>query len=148
MAQAGNPPLDIETLLSSLASEDFCYVTTTGRVTGRPHEIEIWFGVQGSNLYLLSGGGEGADWVKNMRAQPAVTVRIGEHTFIGSARVVSDPQEDALAGRLLATEYQGWREGRKMTEWARTALPVAIDIESLQGISKVTTKSQGHKDTN
>ena len=29
--------------LRALADEDFCYLTTTGRVTGRPHEIEIWF---------------------------------------------------------------------------------------------------------
>jgi deazaflavin-dependent oxidoreductase (nitroreductase family) len=138
----------MEMLLSNLATEDFCYVTTTGRVTGRPHEIEIWFGVQGNSLYLLSGGGEGADWVKNMRAHPAVTVRIEEHTLIGTARVVRDLQEDALARRLLAAEYQGWREGRKMTEWARTALPVAIDIESLQenniGYHK-DTKPQRHK---
>ena len=25
------------------AGEQFCYLTTTGRVTGRPHEVEIWF---------------------------------------------------------------------------------------------------------
>jgi len=31
---------------------------------------------------------------------------------------------------LLASKYQGWRKGRRMSEWARTALPVAIDIIS------------------
>jgi nitroimidazol reductase NimA-like FMN-containing flavoprotein (pyridoxamine 5'-phosphate oxidase superfamily) len=53
--------------LSSLASEDYCYLTTTGRVTGHPHEIEIWFGMDGDTIYLLSGGGEKSDWVKMAR---------------------------------------------------------------------------------
>jgi hypothetical protein len=26
-----------------LAAADYCYVTTTGRVTGNPHTIVIWF---------------------------------------------------------------------------------------------------------
>ena len=30
----------------SYAEEDFCYFTTVGRVTGRPHEIEIWFAIK------------------------------------------------------------------------------------------------------
>jgi hypothetical protein len=34
---------DLSVLASQLAKEDFCYVTTKGRVSGRPHEIEIWF---------------------------------------------------------------------------------------------------------
>ena len=42
--------------LRALAGEDFCYLTTTGRVTGRPHEIEIWFALDGATLYMLSGG--------------------------------------------------------------------------------------------
>jgi deazaflavin-dependent oxidoreductase (nitroreductase family) len=73
-------------LLASLAKEDYCYLTTTGRVSGRPHEIEIWFGLQNSTLYLLSGGGEASDWVKNLLKNPSVTVRIGKCTFAGTAR--------------------------------------------------------------
>ena len=42
--------------LDTLADEDFCYLTTVGRVTGRPHEIEIWFAIEGQTLYMLSGG--------------------------------------------------------------------------------------------
>src|SRR5688500_2310587 len=49
--------------LSGLADEPFCYVTTTGRVTGQPHTIEIWFAVRNRTLYLLAGGGHRADWV-------------------------------------------------------------------------------------
>jgi deazaflavin-dependent oxidoreductase (nitroreductase family) len=58
--------------------EDFCYVTTTGRRTGRPHQIEIWFGADGDTIYLLSGGGDRSDWFKNLKIDPSVTVRIGD----------------------------------------------------------------------
>ena len=44
-------------LLSQLKNESYCYLTTTGRVTGNPHEIEIWFGLKETTLYLLSGNG-------------------------------------------------------------------------------------------
>ena len=95
---------------------------------GQPHEIEIWFGINENSLYLLSGGGERSDWVKNMRANSSVTVRIGEHIFSGTARFMLDAQEDTRARHMLATKYQGWREGRKLSDWARTSLPVAIDL--------------------
>jgi deazaflavin-dependent oxidoreductase (nitroreductase family) len=121
-------PDDLRELLSLLKSEDYCYLTTTGRVSGRLHEIEIWFAVEGRTLYFLSGGGEGSDWVRNLRAQPAVTVRIGEHTLAGQARIVQDEKEDLMARYMLAEKYQEWNEDKTLSEWARTALPVAIDV--------------------
>lgn len=119
---------DIRTLLARLAGEEYCYVTTTGRISGRPHKIEIWFGLSNSTIYLLSGGMDRSDWVKNMRANPSVRVQISEHTFSGTARFVLDAQEETQARHMLATKYQGWREGRKLSGWARTALPVAIAL--------------------
>ncbi len=115
--------------LSSLANEDYCYLTTTGRVTGKPHEIEIWFGMIGDTIYLLSGGGEKSDWVKNMRVQPHVKVRIAKRKFTGQARFELEAEEESQARRLLAGKYQGWREGRPLSEWAREALPVAIQLK-------------------
>lgn len=123
--------VDLLKLLSRLAKEEYCYMTTKGRKTGRLHEIEIWFGIQGNTLYLLSGGGEDSDWVKNLRADPNVTVRIAKHTFMGIAHVVNSKEVEALARPILAAKYQRWREGRRMSEWARTALVVGIDFISL-----------------
>lgn len=119
---------ELTELLLSLSVEDYCYLTTSGRVSGHPHEIEIWFGIQGSTLYLLSGGGEGSDWVKNLLKEPSVTVRIAEHTFAGMARIVQDKGEDMLTRHIVAEKYQEWKEGKNLSDWARTALPVAIDL--------------------
>ncbi len=108
----------------------YCYVITTGRVTGEPHEIEIWFAVDAPSdrVYLLSGGADRSDWVKNLIANPSVRLRIGDRTWDARAAVVTDGEQDGRARRLLATKYQAWREGRPMSEWARTALPIAIDL--------------------
>jgi len=121
-------------ILASLAKEEYCYLTTTGRLSGKPHEIEIWFGLRNSTLYLLSGGGEGSDWVKNLLKNPSVRVRIAKRTFAGTARLVKEKEEDTEARYLLAEKYQEWEDGKTLSEWARTALPVAIDLNSVEDL--------------
>ena len=115
--------------LSQVAEEEFGHLTTFGRETGRPHEIEIWFAVAGGKIYLLSGGRDASDWVKNILANPEVSMRIGDQTFAGMARLVtSATEEDDQARRLLAGKYQGWEPDKPLSDWARTALAVAIDL--------------------
>lgn len=64
----------------------------------------------------------------NLKATPMVSVRIGRSAFNGTARVVDNENEDALARRLLAAKYQGWEEEAALSGWAKTALPIAIDL--------------------
>ena len=59
------------------ADEECCDLATTGRRSGRPHQIEIWFAVAGDVLYMVSGNGDSADWYRNALADPAVTLRLG-----------------------------------------------------------------------
>jgi deazaflavin-dependent oxidoreductase (nitroreductase family) len=118
----------MKALLPRLGKEEYCYVTTKGRITGKPHKIEIWFGLNNETLYLLSGGMDKSDWVKNMKKNPSVTVRVAKHTFQATARIVMDGKEETMARHLLAGKYQGWKKGKKLSDWGRTALPVALDL--------------------
>jgi deazaflavin-dependent oxidoreductase (nitroreductase family) len=111
----------------SLADESYCYLTTIGRVSGEPREIEIWFGLHGDTLFMLSGGGQRSDWVKNLTRDPRVSVRIGDSTFAGRARIVTDEDEHARARRLLLHKYSAGYSG-DLSSWGRTALPVAVDL--------------------
>ena len=124
----GDSENDLAQRLAALKDEEYCYLTTTGRVTGKPHEIEIWFGLNASTLYLLSGGMDRSDWVKNLLKDPAVKVRIAKQDFTGTARLVKDEKEETMARYLLAEKYQEWEDGRTLSKWARTALVVGIDI--------------------
>jgi deazaflavin-dependent oxidoreductase (nitroreductase family) len=111
----------------ALADEDFCYLTTTGRVTGKPHTIEIWFALQEGVLYMLHGERERSDTVRNLRRQPSVLLKLGDVTHEATARVVTDAAEDALARRLLVQKYTPRHDG-ELTSWGRKALPVAVDF--------------------
>jgi len=109
--------------------EEFCYITTTGRRTGRPHTIEIWFArASAGTIVVLAGGRERADWVRNLIADPAVHVRIGDGDGDARARVVeAGSAEDALARRLLLAKYQS-PGATDLESWGRSALPVAFDL--------------------
>jgi deazaflavin-dependent oxidoreductase (nitroreductase family) len=113
-----------------LARENFCYLTTTGRRTGEPRRIEIWFAAadDGEVIYLLAGGRERAGWVRNLRAEPRVTVEIAGRRFAGTAHVVDDRAEDRTARRLV---YEKYRDYDALEEWRDAALPVAIALRDV-----------------
>jgi deazaflavin-dependent oxidoreductase (nitroreductase family) len=112
--------------LQALAAEDYCYLTTTGRFSGRPHTVEIWFALHNSTLYILSGGLDRSDWVKNSLRNPRVSIKIRDSVFEGQARPVKDAEEDALARKLLFDKYSPTDD--ELEEWARTSLPMAFDL--------------------
>jgi deazaflavin-dependent oxidoreductase (nitroreductase family) len=115
--------------LASLAREDYCYLTTVGRVTGKPHEIEIWFGVKETSLYLMSGGMDKSDWVMNLLKNPAVKVRIAKYTFDATARIVREEGEQMLARTMLADKYKERETDGSLSEWAASALVVGFDVK-------------------
>ena len=108
------------------ATLDHCYVTTTGRRTGHPHTIEIWFALDERTLYLLAGGGETSDWVRNIRADGTVGLRLGDEDFIARGRVVEDPDEGRKARDLVFEKYAPRNDG--LEDWRESSLPVAIDL--------------------
>ena len=113
--------------LQAFAEDNFCYLTTTGRVSGRPHIVEIWFALHGATLYMLAGGRDRADWVKNIQRHPDVQVRIHEHIFSGKGRIVQDLHEDTLARQIVLDKYAS-RYNDDLQSWSRTSLPIAVDL--------------------
>ena len=119
---------DEDTGETGFEDEDYCYLTTTGRRSGRPHRIEIWFAAHGRTLYLLAGGGGSSDWVRNLVADPAVTLELGGEVHSARARLVEDSDEDELARSLVAGKYQA-RTSDDLSSWRVRALPVALDLD-------------------
>jgi deazaflavin-dependent oxidoreductase (nitroreductase family) len=102
-------------------ADQFLYLTTTGRKTGLPREIEISFVELDAGLYILAEHGHKAQWVRNILANPRVHVRIGDQQWQGTARVL-DPKNDAdtyLTVRELSRQKCGWGDG----------LPVEIRLD-------------------
>jgi deazaflavin-dependent oxidoreductase (nitroreductase family) len=108
------------------ADSAFCYLTTTGRRSGAPHRIQIWFALYRGTVYVLSGGRDRSDWVRNLMASPDVLVEIEGDTVAATARVVvAGTEEDALARQLLVEKYRS--EQDDLAAWGRTSLPIAIE---------------------
>jgi hypothetical protein len=116
-------PLDLQ----KLVEEDFCYLTTTGRISGRAHTIEIWFALYEHTLYMLSGGRDKSDWVKNALHTPTVQMKIDGTIFTGTARLIAGTEEDTLARKIVFEKYAP-RSSDNLVNWSRTSLPVAVDI--------------------
>ena len=99
--------------MSDVTELPYLYLTTTGWKSGQPHEIEIWFIALEGRYYLIAEREERSHWVQNLRRQPAVTFRVGDQLFKGTARVVDADEEQELHQQVSArseTKY-GWGDG-------------------------------------
>ena len=110
-----------------LADATHGYLTTTGRVSGRAHRVEIWFAVRGDTIYLLSGSGGRSDWCRNLRADPEGWFTIDGVTVPITGRRVTDPAEDAIARSAVFDKYRP-RYAGDLVDWRDGAAPYALDI--------------------
>lgn len=119
--------------LTAVASEPYCYLTTIGRRSGNPHEIEIWFTLQGGTIVLISGGGSDADWVKNLTVEQSAMVRIGGSSLrVRAALQPSDPELRWAAAVGLADKYAGEFGDPRL--WVDKAFLVALDPEPSENV--------------
>jgi deazaflavin-dependent oxidoreductase (nitroreductase family) len=106
------------------ADEQVLYLTTIGRKTGLPREIQIWFVTFTGRFYLFAETGEAARWIRNIRHHPDVIVRIGKCQIEAVARVL-DPQTDrSLWDQVaaIAKRKYGWGDGLPVEITPRSAL--------------------------
>ena len=91
----------------------YLYLTTTGRRSGLPRQIEIWFTRLGERHYVIAEHRRRARWVQNLIADPTASVRVGRQRFRARARVVDARREPALARAVRAASEKkyGWGEG-------------------------------------
>jgi deazaflavin-dependent oxidoreductase (nitroreductase family) len=102
-------------------NNQYLYLTTKGRRTGLPREIEIWFVSNNDKLYILAEHFLRAQWVINIQKDPTVEVRLGTKLYAGSARVL-DPDRDRSdwnRAQELSREKYGWGDG----------LPVELSLD-------------------
>jgi len=95
------------------ADREYLYLTTIGRITGQQREIEIWFVESKGKLYILAEHFHDAQWVKNIKRNPRVRIRLGARQFDATARVLDRErdQESWLTAQRLAREKYGWGDG-------------------------------------
>jgi len=115
----------------SFPNEQYCYLTTTGRISQKPHTVELWYASspQKATIYILAGGRERADWVRNIGKDPHVSVRAKGVIRAGVGRIVESGEEELQARKLVVAKYYN-REYKPSGGWEAEALPVAIDLQA------------------
>jgi deazaflavin-dependent oxidoreductase (nitroreductase family) len=73
-----------------LPPRGFGVLTTTGRKSGKKRRKCIRAIRRGERVYVVSIGGARAAWLKNLQADPAVSLRIRGGRFKGRARELGD----------------------------------------------------------
>ena len=79
-------------------------LTHYGRKSGRPYEVTIWYLVYDGRLYLVSANAA-RNWVRNVKARPAISLRVGDEVFNGNVRSITDTQERDVVNGLVMRKY-------------------------------------------
>jgi deazaflavin-dependent oxidoreductase (nitroreductase family) len=106
--------------LGRLLGRSFLLVTHTGRKTGKHREtvaMALSYDRETHEAVVCSAWGENTDWIRNIRAHPAVQIEIGRQTFSPEQRFLSEDESVAVMvafrhlhpGRVrLITWVLGW----------------------------------------
>jgi len=90
--------------LRRVADRQTLSLTHYGRKTGRPYEVTIWYLVDDDRLYLVSSNAA-RNWVRNVKARPAISLRVGDEVFNGNVRAVTDTKEREKVNGLVERKY-------------------------------------------
>jgi deazaflavin-dependent oxidoreductase (nitroreductase family) len=94
----------IETRLERVGTKATCVLTHRGRNTGKPYQVMIWFTADGDHVHLQTMNVK-RQWVRNLIANPKVSLRIGDETFEGTARALDDGPEMQRVVQLMRKKY-------------------------------------------
>ena len=98
----------------------FMLLVHAGRRTGQPHlmtAMVMRYDPATREVIIFSGWGPDSDWVRNLRARPALRVEVGRDSYIPQHRFLSDAEGCAVARGflrahpyrvLLASRILGW----------------------------------------
>jgi len=104
-----------------------CRLTTTGRKSGKPRGVTIWFALGPGTVYL-TGGREEPQWCRNIRADGRVTLEIGGERLTGRARVIDDPGEAGAIRDRFVARYLLARLSRPFGGYTAST-PVVVEVD-------------------
>jgi deazaflavin-dependent oxidoreductase (nitroreductase family) len=118
-----------------LLGHTFLLLVHAGRKTGKPHStvaMALRYDPEAHEAVICSAWGQNTDWVRNIRARPALRVQIGRESFAPEQRFLSEDESFAVAvgfrrrhpWRLrLVTWILGWddlRSDAALRDFVRT----------------------------
>ncbi len=89
--------------LRQVAAKQTTRLTHYGRKTGKPHEVTIWFVLDGDRLYIGTAN-VNRQWVRNVQKTPQVKLSIAGENVEGTARFPTDRAEHETRHGCHSTE--------------------------------------------
>ena len=102
--------------IESVKDEKYIHLTTLGRRTGKPHEVELWFAFSDGKLYL-SHEGKHTDWMKNVAKNERVSVKIGSLKSDASAKILKEGRSRDIGSRVLYEKYYQPAKKEVIDDW-------------------------------
>jgi deazaflavin-dependent oxidoreductase (nitroreductase family) len=110
--------LNTLTRLRSVGARQTLTLTHYGRKTGKPHEVTIWFVLDGEEFYIGTAN-VNRQWVRNVQKTPQIKLSIGGEKFEGTARFLTVRTEHERAMAAIQRKYWMFRPlmalGRALT---------------------------------
>jgi deazaflavin-dependent oxidoreductase (nitroreductase family) len=94
--------------LRQVAGKQTTRLTHYGRKTGKPHEVTIWFVLDGDRLYIGTAN-VNRQWVQNVQKTPQVKLSIAGENVEGTARFLRDRAEHERAMAAIRRKYWMFR---------------------------------------
>jgi deazaflavin-dependent oxidoreductase (nitroreductase family) len=116
-----------ERLRQALDTERTIDITTTGRASGRPRRIEMWFHSLDGRLYLTGTPGT-RDWYANLLAHPTFTFHLKGRVradLPARATAIVDP---ARRRAILAPLLDRLGRAADLEAWIRKSPLVEVEI--------------------
>lgn len=116
---------------AALAQDRVIDITTTGRKTGAPRRIEIWFHRYDDRFYITGTPGHPRDWYANLVAHPGFTFHLKESATAdlpATARPITDlaEREKVFAGLLAALGSFTSQPGQGPEVWVASSPLVEV----------------------
>jgi deazaflavin-dependent oxidoreductase (nitroreductase family) len=83
-------PLMRRLLDHGLMSRTHGLLETTGRKSGQPRQVPVGNGLRGDQFWIVTEHGNSADYVKNIKKDPRVRVKVGRRWRSGTAHILVD----------------------------------------------------------
>ena len=123
------PPLD-ERVQQALANDRTIDITTTGRQSGEPRRIEIWFRQVDGHIYITGLPGK-RSWYANLLARPAFVFHLKgsvQADLPARARAVTDAAERRRVLPGLLAGVPASAGGQDLEDWFARSPIVEVEF--------------------
>ena len=109
-----------------------CDITTTGRTSGKPRRIEIWYFMLDERVYITGTPGP-RDWMANLLADPRMVFHVKEGAqadLPARATPIADPAERRrILGAVMRSNSWFSAQSYDLDAWVAASPLVAVDFE-------------------